>query len=237
MKIHKCPQWALSRLEQSIPLYHSDNMRWKAADHPLVFIGGVHGDEPEGVALAEMTLDWLEEDAKKPRPQVEMPWVLIPCLNVDGYAKEQRVNGAGVDLNRNYPSRDWVAEQRADRYNPGPGPGSEPEIQALVKLIEQVSPRILIHAHSWKPCIVCAGEGGMTDARRLGESSGYEVREDIGYPTPGSLSQYAWADLGIPVICIEEAEKAGRALIWKHFGKAIEQIFSDPSDRRAIIEG
>ena len=32
---------------------------------PILFIGGVHGDEPEGVRLAKDFLNWLIENEKK----------------------------------------------------------------------------------------------------------------------------------------------------------------------------
>src|SRR5205085_2240171 len=127
-----------------------------------------------------------------------------------------RWNGAGVDLNRNYPSKSWSPNYDKERYFPGKEPGSEPEVQGVVKLIEQYDPRLIIHCHSWNPMVVCAGEPGRKDAERLGRASGYEVKEEIGYPTPGSLSQYGWVDHGIPIICIEEQEKIPLDQIWPH---------------------
>lgn len=218
--------WCTSRKGRPIRLHASD--RLKRSDHPLLVIGGVHGDEPEGVILAERTLQFLTQEAET----VRTPWILIPCLNVDGFQAGERWNGAGVDINRNYPSRDWSPEYSKDRYFPGQEPGSEPEVKGIVQLIQDFDPRVIIHCHSWNPCVVYAGEPGRKDADRLGDSSGYEVRDDIGYPTPGSLSQYGWADHGIPVICIEEAEHTPADLIWKHFGPAMRDIFADSSLRR-----
>lgn len=191
-------------------------------------MGGVHGDEPLGVTLAKKTLAMLQAEAS---PAQGAPWILIPCLNVDGYANKTRVNGRGVDLNRNYPARSWTAEAREPRYSPGPAPGSEKEIQAVVQMITEYNPRLLIHCHSWKPMVVCAGEPGWKDAERLGQSSGYEVKPEIGYPTPGSLSQYGWADHKIPVICIEEDDNATDEQVWAHFGPGLREIFLDASAR------
>jgi murein peptide amidase A len=226
--VHK-PYWRTSQKGRPIALYTSANL--KKEDHPILIMGGIHGDEPEGVALAKSTLQFLAEDAEK----IQVPWILVPCLNVDGFAENQRTNGAGVDLNRNYPSRDWNPEFPKDRYFPGPKAASEPEIQGVVKLIEDYRPRLIIHCHSWNPCVVYAGEPGRKDAERLGQACGYEVRDDIGYPTPGSLSQYAWGDLKIPVICIEEAEGTAPEKVWPHFERGMREIFADPSPRRANL--
>lgn len=188
---------------------------------PLLLIGGVHGDEPEGVWLANKTLEMLQKE----KESESVPWALIPCLNVDGIARNTRVNGRGVDLNRNFPSKSWSPDFQKDRYHPGPHPGSEPEVQLVVKLISQLRPRLVIHCHSWKPMIVCTGEPGMPEAGMLSRSSGYEVVPEIGYQTPGSLSQYGWWDHQIPIICIEEQSGAPTSEIWPRFEKGMREIF------------
>lgn len=224
-------QWATSNENRPIELYYSGDFEWTEIARPILFIGGVHGDEPEGVALAEGLLGWLKEsEAHYPNP-VKVPWALIPCLNPDGYLKNERTNGRGVDLNRNFPSTDWISTFEKPRYNPGTTAGSEPEIQAVTHLIQMLKPRLIVHFHSWKPCLVCSGETGITDAQYLAQSSGYEVISNIGYPTPGSLSQYAWNDLRIPVICIEEMEHIELDSVWPRFRQGLENILGDEGSR------
>jgi hypothetical protein len=223
--------WVHSDLGTPIALYASDTLDHLARQRPLLLMGGVHGDEPLGVRLAEQTLEFLLADAKATTPKVKVPWICIPVLNVDGYKNNTRVNGRGVDLNRNYPAKDWAPGFEKERYNPGPKPASEAEIKAVVGLVEKCKPRLIIHCHSWKPMIVCAGEPGMKDAERLSRSSGYEVKPEIGYPTPGSLSQYGWLDNHIPVICIEEADETPPQEVWPHFAKGMQEIFLDASSR------
>jgi protein MpaA len=213
--------WALSPKNNSIELFYSPEIRLEKGHSPLLLMGGVHGDEPEGVALAEGLLAWLKAQAK-----IELPWILIPCLNVDGYKVNTRTNGNGVDLNRNYPSRNWSAEAKSERYYPGPAPGSEPEIKALVKLIQAVEPELIIHFHSWEPMIVLTGPEKLPEATWLAESCGYKIEDNIGYPTPGSLSHYGWHDNKIPVICIEEQEHlTDLSQVWPRFQKGFESIF------------
>ena len=79
--------------------------------------------------------------------------------------------------------------------------------------------------------IVCAGEPGLKDARRLSRSSGYETKPEIGYPTPGSLSQYGWWDHKIPVICIEEEDEVPVDSVWPRFERGMREIFLDASSR------
>lgn len=212
--------WARTALGTSITLHASAPLAELKGKNPILLMGGVHGDEPEGVWLAQKTLELLNKEKN-----LLAPWVLIPCLNVDGYQRKTRVNGRGVDLNRNYPAKNWSPAFEKDRYHPGPSPGSEPETQAVVKLLEEIEPRLVIHCHSWKPCIVYAGEPARADAEKLARSNGYEVLPEIGYPTPGALSQYGWADHKIPIICIEEKCGTPEAEVWPHFEQGMREIF------------
>ena len=193
-----------------------------AAKKPFLFIGGVHGDEPEGVEVAQKLLQWLTEAEKQ---QTLRPWILIPCINPDGYKKKERTNGNGIDLNRNFPSLDWTSENnRAARYSPGPRPGSEPEVAALVKLIETEKPEVIIHFHSWEPCVVYTGAPGRPYAEMISPNAQYPVRDDIGYPTPGSLGQYGWQNHKIPVICVEEQESIPINEVWPHFQEGLKNL-------------
>ncbi|MCB0392218.1 MAG: DUF2817 domain-containing protein [Bdellovibrionales bacterium] len=211
--------WAKSGKSRDIELYTSNNTLEKL-HHPLLLIGGMHGDEPEGVYLAELTLEWALQVPLKALND----FALIPCINPDGFAQNQRVNANGVDLNRNFPSHNWSPEFKESRYYPGPYAGSEIEVQALIKLIANIRPRLIIYFHSWKPCVVVTGPKNLEEAVILSNYSGFELVHDIGYATPGSLGEYGWHDLQIPIICTEDSEHRDRNLSWQHFGEGIKKI-------------
>ncbi|WP_413582675.1 M14 family murein peptide amidase A [Bdellovibrio sp. HCB288] len=217
--------WAKSALGTSIELYKKSHSLSGFSERPILFIGGVHGDEPEGVRLAQELLQWLKENETSQGENIR-PWILIPNINPDGSAQNQRTNGSGVDLNRNFPSSDWSPEAKAPRYYPGPSPGSEPEVQALVKLIEDEKPHLIVHFHSWEPCVVYTGEPGKKAAEILATGTGYEHREDIGYPTPGSLGQFGWIDKKTPVVCIEEQSGVDLNLVWPHFKAGLQMLLT-----------
>jgi protein MpaA len=200
----------------SYPLLH----RHTLDQAPLLFVGGVHGDEPEGVWLAEDLLQFFRKNA------TDRPWLLVPCLNPDGFSARpySRTNGNGVDLNRNFPSKDWNQEAKAPRYFPGPSPASESETAALISLIQSEQPEVIFHFHSWtNPCIIFTGKGEAW-AKIFERSSQYPARPEIGYPTPGSLGQYGGQDLEIPVICVEELEGAERTASWSRFQGAFREL-------------
>lgn len=216
--------WARSAGGLDLELYSSAHQ----TSAPILFIGGVHGDEPEGVKLAHDLIFWLQKNNN----ETLRPWYLIPCLNMDGFQLNERTNAHGVDLNRNFPSSDWSPEAKAPRYFPGPRPLSEPETQALVALIEKIKPSLIVHFHSWEPCVVYTGSPGKEAADLLAKDSPYQAREDIGYPTPGSLGQYGWLNHQTPVICIEEQEGENLENVWKHFGRGLESLLrSKPVQR------
>src|SRR6476620_7072801 len=80
----------------------------------LYLLGGVHGDEVEGVYVLKELFSWLKtEHALK-----DLPMIVIPILNVDGYRTQTRVNAHSVDLNRNLPTKDWTAKVTQPKYNP-----------------------------------------------------------------------------------------------------------------------
>ena len=213
--------WTRSPEQRDIELYSNLN-DLKKLKNPYLFIGGVHGDEPEGVYLAQSLLQWAQLHSQ----QIKADLLIIPCLNVDGYFKNQRTNSRGVDLNRNFPSENWSPEFKQERYHPGDHPSSEHEIQQLVNLIHVVQPKVIFHFHSWKPCVVVTGPTDLKEAQPLAESSGFEITSDIGYPTPGSLGDYGWNQLQTPVVCTEDSEHRDPIKPWLHFGEGLKKIIS-----------
>jgi len=225
-KIFHQSSWARSSRGTPIELYKKTHNRDGKATAPILFVGGVHGDEPEGVRLALEFLKWLQTTHEQNSEQIAHSWLLIPCINVDGYLRHQRTNDNGVDLNRNFPSKDWAPDHKAPRYYPGPHPGSEAETKAMVQLIQTEKPKLIVHFHSWEPCVVYSGAGGKEAAHILADKTGYDVREDIGYPTPGSLGQYGALDLQIPVICIEEQERILLSDVWPRFEPGLSKLMT-----------
>ena len=125
-------------------------------------LGGVHGDEIEGMYVLERLMDWLGE---------EEDWgghcIAVPVLNPDGRESKRRVNARGVDLNRNLPSSCWSGDSRGVDYYPGPEPLSEPENAFLDELFKSYPPRLIMSFHSWKPMLNYNG-----DCREIAEFLG-----------------------------------------------------------------
>ncbi len=162
----------------------------------ILILGGVHGDEIEGVACARGLLDSFLQTFP-----FQLQITLIPEANPEGVLLKTRGNGNGVDLNRNLPTQDWSPEAATPRYNPGPSPLSENENKALVKELEN-RPHLVLSLHSWKPVLNVNGDC-RPEAETLSKLTGYKIDDDIGYPTPGCLGTYTGLERGIPTLTYE----------------------------------
>lgn len=163
----------------------------------VLILGGVHGDEPEGVAAGFGLLRSFMEGF-----EYNLHLSLVPALNLDGVLDKSRTNGNGVDLNRNLPTKDWTPEARAPRYFPGTSAGSEPENRAIMSFLEKHKPQLILSLHSWFPVLNTNGDC-RPEAEVIQRWTGYRIDDDIGYPTPGSLGTYAGLERHIPTLTYE----------------------------------
>jgi protein MpaA len=190
----------------------------------LYLMAGVHGDEVEGVFVLKELFSWLSNE----HSLKDMPILVIPIVNVDGYRAQTRVNAHHVDLNRNLPTKDWTPEMTQPRYNPGPRPLSEPENQYLIKLMDKYRPGLIISFHTWKP--ILNFNGACEDiAHFLYDFNQYEIAGDIGYPTPGSMGTFGVEKYQSPVLTFECPElKTHRETlkeIWQENEEGLKSLF------------
>src|SRR4051812_39056353 len=105
-----------------------------------VLVGGsIHGTAPAGGALIRR----LPRAAVPPGVRL----LLLPPAHPPRLAPRTRQSARGVDLNRNCPFRRRARGRAFDPYYPGRGPASEPEPQALQRLVERERPAVTIWFH------------------------------------------------------------------------------------------
>lgn len=164
----------------------------------ILVIGSVHGDEPQGKFLIENYLKIASAGKNK--------MLYIPCLNPDGLDLKTRQNTNEIDINRNFPTKNWAREPFASEYFGGEKASSEIETRFVIDILEEFSPDIILTLHA--PYKVVNYDGPAEEiAQKISEIINYPVQNDIGYPTPGSFGTYAGIERSIPTITLELDEE------------------------------
>ena len=156
-------------------------------------IGGIHGGyEWNTVDLVSQTLEYLQENPSLVPDGVTL--YIIPCANPDGYAagtdrEHGRMNGNGVDLNRNW-DYEWqpTATHGARVVDAGAYPFSEPETAALRDFILERDVEAAIFYHSALAKVFYGVEQAKSATYELAvvmsEATGYPIAAGI----PGQIT-------------------------------------------------
>ncbi len=156
----------------------------------ILVIGVFHGDEPQG----EYFINTYLKKNKKPEKNTVF---YIPRLNLSNTRK----NKNGVDLNRNFPTKNWIKSENNDYFG-GEKPNSEEETSFLVDLIDNENFDAIITIHS--PYKVINYDGPAESlSKEIQKFISYPITNDIGYPTPGSFGTYCGVERKIPTVTIE----------------------------------
>lgn len=193
-----------------------------------IIMCGVHGDEITPIKFCFDIMYFLREQFSNPKNlegELKNKIVLVaPLVNPDSFFKKapSRVNSRGVDVNRNFPTKDWLDDARRlwiskfkkdKRRNPGLKPASEPEVVFQMNLIKRYNPDKIISVHSPLTLIDYDGPNtvvtGSVDGAKAQElliqmskdASGYKIEN---YPFfPGSLGNWAGFERDIPTYTVE----------------------------------
>lgn len=199
----------------------------------VVFLANHHAREivtPEiALGIAHMMLDGYGTDAEMTAAVDGRDTWIVPMVNPDGHAKaakgedwrkntdpetkllaEWGAYGAGVDLNRNY-THHWgeggASTQPQDPTFRGKAAGSEPEVQAIIKLVSSRKFSYLMTYHSFSNLILWPW--GFSDdpppdtrlpaiGKKLASFNGYTPQQskDL-YRTSGDTTDWAFGTQGI----------------------------------------
>jgi protein MpaA len=225
---------------------------FKQKDVALIMCG-VHGDEITPIKFCFDIMKHLKASYADPeivKKDFANKIVLVaPVVNPDAFfkAKPSRVNAHGVDVNRNFPTKDWakdarrlwIAHFRKDkRRNPGMTAMSEPEVVFQMNLIKRYGPDKIISVHS--PLTMLDYDGpntvinGFVDGAKAHElliqmskdAADYKIEN---YPFfPGSLGNWAGKERDIPTYTLElpTSNPAKSNEYWKLFKSAIHNAIA-----------
>lgn len=194
---------SLEQRELKISIVGKDSSKNKMA-----ILGSIHGDEPQGKYIVEQLIEYIK---KNPEIIEDKQILFIPNVNPDGFSKNTRGNANKVDLNRNFPTKNWVSnkDDKNSRYYAGSKAASEPETKILMKYIGEFNPEVIVSIHSPLKVINYDGTGSKKIASLMSKYNHYKTADDIGYPTPGSLGTYYGKERNIPVITLETDSNSG----------------------------
>jgi len=180
----------------------------------VLFLGAVHGDELPTVYLMLKLAHYIKDN-----PQIfkNKCIVIAPLVNPDGFlsSNPQRVNANGIDINRNFPTKDWSAEalkkwrlrqHKNRRYYPGQKPASEQETMFQIALIKRFNPQKILSVHSPLNFFDYDGPSSDLDSfelwlEKISKESNHPLRK-FGF-FPGSLGNYAGHERSIFTLTLE----------------------------------
>jgi murein peptide amidase A len=179
----------------------------------ILFFGGVHGDELPTAYLMFKLAHYIKAN---PAMFKDKCIIIAPVVNPDGFlaSSPARVNASGVDLNRNFPTRDWkekamhqwIAKGKNKRYYPGAKPASEQETLFQMALIKRFQPQKILSIHS--PLNFFDFDGPSSDLNSF-EQWMEQICKETNHPLkkfgyfPGSLGNYAGHERDIFTLTLE----------------------------------
>ncbi|NWG35072.1 MAG: hypothetical protein HXY42_11550 [Chloroflexi bacterium] len=160
-----------------------------SGEREYLIVAGIHGGyEGNTIGLANELIRYIID-----HPEIipdDATLYIIRNMNPDAEARSDgvdgRVNNRGVDLNRNFPSRNWTADWNRDGcwiYRPTTGGtygGSEPETRAVMSFISTHDLQAVISYHSAALGIFPGGDPWEPDSIRLAKA----LAKVTGYPYP-----------------------------------------------------
>ena len=174
-------------------------------DKTVLIIGVFHGEEPQGEYLINR---FLKTDLMNLKNKL----LIIPCLNPDGKIKNQRQNSNLVDLNRNFPTKNWKRTEKNDYYG-GEFSASEIETKFIINVLDNYRIDAILSIHA--PFKIVNYDGPAKNlANKISSLTGYKVQREIGYPTLGSFGTYAGVERNIPTITLELPENETDESLW-----------------------
>ncbi len=160
-----------------------------SGEKEYLLVAGIHGGyEWNTVALANEMITYIHQNPEVIPSDVTL--YIIRNMNPDGEARSHdvdgRVNNNGVDLNRNFPADNWVADWNRDGcwiYRPTTGgsyAGSEPETRSVMSFVGSRKLVAMISYHSAALGVFPGGVPWTDDSKRLAKA----LSKATGYPYP-----------------------------------------------------
>jgi len=201
---------------RNIPTY-----KFGKSGEKILIIGGVHGNEPESLTLTKGILNILNNKNLKLKHEV----MVMPNANPDARVKNTRANSNGIDINRNFPTRNFGQKAYKKSHFGGTKASSERETKNLMAVMKDFKPDLVVTIHAPYDFMEIDGPA-KKPAKFLAKYNKMPVKEGMGYPTPGSFGTYYGKERKIPIITYEL--KNGETKYKRHL-ESFKRLFESTS--------
>jgi protein MpaA len=210
------------------------------SDNTTLVLSMVHGDEATPLFLGLRLAKWVEDNQDV---FTNDRIVIVPLVNPDGFFRDPqtRMNANGVDINRNFHTKDWETRALQDwkkkfhsdrRRNPGPSPESEIETRFQIEMINKFHPSKIVSVHAPLNFLDYDGPNTLTlqnfpkDYVERCLQLRAKVRAITSRFFPGSLGNYAGQERGIPTFTLELPTADYRKALgyWRRFKTGIRTV-------------
>ncbi len=217
----------------------------------ILIVGGIHGNEVGTVKLAKKIVNYYfnKAPAKRLEPtdkNLNIELFIIPVLNIDGYTKAiknpdyfyrgkvGRFNSNNVDLNRNFPTKNFQSKsvwktgknysEKSQEVFCGEFGASELETKSLINFIKKENIQNLIMLHNVGKDVMINKDDKVAEnwARIYNKYSKFKKRFDMNLD--GGASDWA-RENKIHFIAVEGSSRWGSD--WARQGNAIFEILKN----------
>ncbi|HDM8226011.1 TPA: murein tripeptide amidase MpaA [Vibrio campbellii] len=193
-----------------------------------LILAGTHGDETASIAGLSCALRSLPAECLKHD--------VILSMNPDANQLGTRANANQVDLNRAFPTQNWTEHGTVYRWSShtpvrdvkvktGSKEQLEPEVDALISLIELRRPKFVVSFH--EPLAFVDDPAHSDLAKWLGKQFNLPIVDDVDYETPGSFGTWC-NEHQLPCITVELPPISADLTIEEHLDAFIALLQHDP---------
>lgn len=199
----------------------------------VLVVGPLEGDETAGLDLVESLAEHLE---RFPRRTSGARVTLVRDPNPDGRLRRTAGNARGVLLNRNFPTQGWRKLPAGNLWISGREPESEPEVRALLDLVEDVRPDcvILLAATRRLPTVAYTGPAAAL-VREFAKSSGLRPGAINVAAEQGSFAVFTGADRKLPTLVVYVPAGMRRDVLWTNYKRGLLAAIGGDEDNRDLV--
>jgi protein MpaA len=197
----------------------------------VAIMASMHGDEFQSVALVEELARCLKQN---PEYLSETTLLLVKSPNPDGSFRKSPYNSRGIDLNRNFPAANWAP---LENRRAGSQAGSEAETKAIVRLLSEFKPQLLVHVKDSRTTGFINFEGTANDrAEQIASLISCQVMQGRGSRTTGSVESYALNQLRCPSLTLLLPREDASDAAWTANRDALLSVLG-PVPNKVQIDG